>query len=89
MSDVVGAGRFAQRQANIQRERDQELARQRWDELTERMGKHTEENKCCNTVETGHHPEEDFHLCLRAKDHKGYCMDKITGLSWKWETTDE
>lgn len=82
MSEVVDVtSRFAERRAHTR-------AVERFDQETERRAAALEAGKCCATLETGSHPEDDWHLCLRTKDHKGYHMDKITGLNWKWNTDE-
>ena len=81
MSEVVDvASRFAERRAHTR-------AVERFNQETERLAAALEAGKCCATLETGNYPEHDFHLCLRTKDHKGYHMDKTTGLNWKWSDT--
>lgn len=88
MSDVVGAARFAQRRADITRPEREAEARAMFDRMTEHMAAQLEAGKCCTILETGNHPEDDWHLCLRTKGHKGSHMDKITGLNWKWEAPE-
>lgn len=60
-------------------------------ELFKRENQHLEKtlkkNKCCAMETTGTHPQDDQHICLRTKGHKGYHTDKTTGFTWKWETT--
>lgn len=77
------------RSADFTRKRYEEEARERSRRWDEHLEQETRAGKCCATLETGHDPDHDFHLCLRKKGHKGYHMDKITGLSWKWDAGPE
>lgn len=72
---------FTRRRTNVQLE-------QAFEKHSQYLEEKAKQGKCCSYVETGAHPTDDWHLCLRTKGHKGYHKDEFTNFSWKWEQVE-
>lgn len=81
-NNIVHSPKWEQRRNQIRAQEIQEI----FDRQSEALEKHARHKKCCEFIETGTHPMDDWHLCLRTKGHKGFHMDKHTGFTWKWES---
>lgn len=82
MNVVDGTAHFTAARAKAQ-------AVDQFNRHSEWLEQQAKNNKCCTILETGMHPEDDTHICLRRKGHKGYHTDKTTGLTWRWTTPEE
>lgn len=71
--------------ATFIRSRANERAKETEERRNQFLEEKTRQGKCCSYVETGTHPIDDWHLCLRPKSHKGYHKDEFTNFQWRWD----